>query len=70
MSWLFTLGGQSFGASALALVLPVKIQWFPLGLNGLIPLLLSLLKLLTLIKIYYKKYAMIYVKECSAYVFL
>ena len=35
MSWLFTSGGQSVGASAS--VLPMNIQdWFPLGLNGLI----------------------------------
>ena len=39
MSWLFTLGGQSIGASALASVLPMNIQdWFPLGLTGLISL--------------------------------
>ena len=32
MSQLFTSGGQSIGASASALVLPVNIQdWFPLG---------------------------------------
>ena len=37
MSWLFTSGGQSFGASAS--VLPMNIQgWFPLGLTGLISL--------------------------------
>ena len=37
MSWLFTSGGQSIGASASASVLPVNIQyWFPLGLTGLI----------------------------------
>ena len=31
--WLFTSGGQSTGASASALILPVNIQgWFPLGL--------------------------------------
>ena len=31
MNWLFTLGGQSFGASVLASVLPMNIQgWFPL----------------------------------------
>ena len=36
MSWLFTSGGQSIGASALASVLPMNIQgWFPLGLTGL-----------------------------------
>ena len=36
-SWLFTLGGQSIGASASAPVLPMNIQcWFPLGLIGLI----------------------------------
>ena len=37
MSWLFSSGGQSIGASASASVLPVNIQdWFPLGLTGLI----------------------------------
>ena len=37
MTWLFESDGQSIGASALALVLPVSIQgWFPLGLTGLI----------------------------------
>ena len=40
MSWLFTLGDQSIGASASELVLPMNIQgWFPLGLTGLISLL-------------------------------
>ena len=40
MSQLFTLGGQSIGASASALVLPMNSQdWFPLGLTGLISLL-------------------------------
>ena len=39
MSWLFTSGGQSVGASASASVLPMNIQdWFPLGLTGLISL--------------------------------
>ena len=39
MSQLFTSDGQSIGASALALVLPVNIQdWFPLGLTDLISL--------------------------------
>ena len=39
MSWLFTSGGQSIGASTSASVLPVNIQgWFPLGLTGLISL--------------------------------
>ena len=39
-SQLFTSGGQTIGASALASVLPVSIQyWFPLGLTGLISLL-------------------------------
>ena len=39
MSWLFTSGGQSIGASASALVLPMNIQdWFPLGLTGWISL--------------------------------
>ena len=39
MSWLFTSGGQSIGASASASVLPMKSQdWFPLGLTGLISL--------------------------------
>ena len=33
MSWLFTSGGHSIGASASAAVLPMNIQgWFPLGL--------------------------------------
>ena len=37
MSWLFSPGGQSIGASAS--VLPMNIQgWFPLGLTGLISL--------------------------------
>ena len=40
MSWLFTSGGQSIGASALASVLPMNIQgWFPLVLTGLISLM-------------------------------
>ena len=40
MSWLFASGGQSIGASASALVLPMSIQsWFPLGWTGLISLL-------------------------------
>ena len=40
MSQLFSSGGQSFGASASASVLPMNIQcWFPLGLTGLISLL-------------------------------
>ena len=35
MSWLFALGGQSIGASVLALVLPINSQdWFPLWLTG------------------------------------
>ena len=39
MSWLFALGDQNIGASALASVLPVNIQGsFPLGLTGLISL--------------------------------
>ena len=38
MSWLFTSGGQSIGASASASVLPMYIQGsFPLELTGLIP---------------------------------
>ena len=37
VSWVFTSGGQSTGASASASVLPVNSQgWFPLGLTGLI----------------------------------
>ena len=37
MSWLFTSGSQSIGASASASVLPVIIHgWFPLELTGLI----------------------------------
>ena len=40
MSRLFTSGGQSFGASTSAPVLPMSIQdWFPLGFTGLISLL-------------------------------
>ena len=40
VSWLFTWGGQSIGASASASVLPMNIQgWSPLGLTGLISLL-------------------------------
>ena len=40
VSWLFTSGGQSTGASASASVLPMPIQgWFPLGLTDLISLL-------------------------------
>ena len=39
MSWLFTSGGQSIGASALASVLPMNTQgWCPLVLTGLISL--------------------------------
>ena len=37
MSWFFSSGGQSIGASASASVLPMNIRgWFPLGLTGLI----------------------------------
>ena len=39
MSWLFTSGSQSIGASASAAVLPMNIQdWFPFGLTGWISL--------------------------------
>ena len=39
MSWLFTSGGQSIGASASSSALPMNIQgWYPLGLTGLISL--------------------------------
>ena len=39
ISWLFTSGGQSIGASASASVLPMNSQgWFPLGLTSLISL--------------------------------
>ena len=39
MSWLFTSSGQTIGASALAIVLPMNIQgWFPSELIGLISL--------------------------------
>ena len=39
VSWLFTSGSQSIGASALASVLPKNIQgWFPLRLTALISL--------------------------------
>ena len=37
LSWLFTSGGQSIGASTSATVLAMKIQgWFPLGLTDLL----------------------------------
>ena len=40
MSQFFASGGQSIGASASVLVLPMNIQgWLPLGLTGLISLL-------------------------------
>ena len=40
MSWFFTSGGQSVGASTSAAVLPMNIQgWFHLELTGLISLL-------------------------------
>ena len=40
VSWFFASGGESTGASASALVLPMNSQgWFPLGLTGLISLL-------------------------------
>ena len=39
VSWLFTSGALSIGASALASVLPMNIQdWFPLGWTGWISL--------------------------------
>ena len=39
MSWLFVSGGQSFGVSASASLLPTNTQgWLPLGLTGLISL--------------------------------
>ena len=39
MSWVFTSGGQSIGASASALIFPMNIQdWLPLVLSGLISL--------------------------------
>ena len=44
MSWLFTSGGQSIGASASASVLPMNIQgWFPLGLTGSLSLFFAIL---------------------------
>ena len=40
VSWVFTSGGLSIGASASASVLPMNIQgWFPWGLTGLISFL-------------------------------
>ena len=40
VSWLFTSGSQSIGASATASVLPMNIQgWFPLRLTSLISFL-------------------------------
>ena len=45
MSWLFTSGSQSVGASASSSVFPISIQgWFPLGLTCLISLLSCALK--------------------------
>ena len=46
ISQFFTSGGQSIGASASVLVLPMNVQgWFPLGLTGLIfPLSKGLLR--------------------------
>ena len=38
VSWLFTSGRQSIGASALASVLPMIHGWLPWGLTGLISL--------------------------------
>ena len=39
VSWLFTSGADSIGASASASTLPMNVQdWFPLGLTGLISL--------------------------------
>ena len=43
LSCLFASDGQSIGASASASALPMNIQgWFPLGLTGLISLLISI----------------------------
>ena len=40
INWFFASGGQSFGDTALAPILPMNIQgWFPLGFTGLISLL-------------------------------
>ena len=42
MSWFFTLGGQSIGASASTSVLPMNIQgWFPFRLTDLISFLVQ-----------------------------
>ena len=38
VSWLFTLGGRSIGASASVLPIPIQ-DWFLLGLTGLVSLL-------------------------------
>ena len=38
MSQFFASDGQSIGISASSSVLPINIDWFPLGLTGLIPL--------------------------------
>ena len=40
MSWLFVSGSQSIGASAAVLLMNIQ-GWFPLGLTGLISLLLK-----------------------------
>ena len=39
VSQFFAPGGQNIGASVSASVLPMNINWFPLGLTGLISLL-------------------------------
>ena len=47
VSQFFTSGDQSIGASASTSVLPMNIQdWFPLGLTGLISLLIDHLKIM------------------------
>ena len=55
ISWLFTLGGQSTGASASASVLPMNIQGqFPSGFTGLILLKSKGLSLKSLLQYHFK----------------
>ena len=52
VSLLFKSGGQSIGVSAFTTVLPMNIQdWFPLGLTGLILLLLVFLMVALLVDV-------------------
>ena len=66
MSWLFTSGGQSIGASYSATVLPKNIQyWFPLGLTDWISLQSKSLK--SLLQHHSSKASIL---QCSAFFML